>query len=465
MQGTRVGFMQTSVYRETHDGQPVERIECRNEIEVKRSGQTSKMKIEATSLEKPTGELISFESVMEMGPQPRRTTGRVVGNRLEMETIEREKKTPALMRWSPDYGGFNAPEQSLRRKPMQPGERRSLESLMPGFIQLATVELYAKDWEKIDLPSGSKELLRIELVAILPDAQKTRQTLWADRSGETLKMHSNEMNVDIVRTTKADALKKDAGRMLDLNVQTAVKLDRPIPNAHETKTIRYRLHLDGDDPAKVFPAGPTQQIKSIDANTAELTVYSIRAGQKDGNPAAPADPPSDADRLPNSLLQSDDPLVVSLAEEAAGKETDPWKAAVKLEKFVREYIHSKDFSQVFASAAEAAKSREGDCTEHAVLLAAMCRAKKIPARVAVGLVYTGQQTKEGFVPEFAYHMWVEAYFDGRWVPLDATLGHGGIGAAHLKIAHSNLQGASMYSSFLPVVQVVGRLKIEVIGVE
>jgi transglutaminase-like putative cysteine protease len=62
-------------------------------------------------------------------------------------------------------------------------------------------------------------------------------------------------------------------------------------------------------------------------------------------------------------------------------------------------------------------------------------------------------------------MWVEAYFDGRWVPLDATLGHGGIGAAHLKIAHSNLQGASMYSSFLPVVQVVGRLKIEVIGVE
>ena len=201
-----------------------------------------------------------------------------------------------------------------------------------------------------------------------------------------------------------------------------------------------------------------------DANTAELTVYSIRPGLKDGNPNAAAEQPDDADRRPNAMIQSDDPQVVSLAEEAAGQEADPWKTAVKLEKFVHDYITAKDFSQVLASAAETAKSREGDCTEHAVLLAALCRAKKIPARVVIGLVYCERPTKQGVSPEFAYHMWVEAYIEGRWIPIDATLGRGGIGAAHLKVANVDLADASM-TSFLPVVQVAGRLKVEVLEVE
>jgi hypothetical protein len=54
---------------------------------------------------------------------------------------------------------------------------------------------------------------------------------------------------------------------------------------------------------------------------------------------------------------------------------------------------------------------------------------------------------------------------GIWIPIDATLAQGGIAADHLKLAHSNLKGASAYSSFLPVVQVVGRLKIEIMVVE
>ena len=50
-------------------------------------------------------------------------------------------------------------------------------------------------------------------------------------------------------------------------------------------------------------------------------------------------------------------------------------------------------------------------------------------------------------------MWTEVYIDKRWIPIDGTLALGGIGAGHLEIAHTNLQGASAYSAFLPVVQV------------
>ena len=65
---------------------------------------------------------------------------------------------------------------------------------------------------------------------------------------------------------------------------------------------------------------------------------------------------------------------------------------------------------------------------------------------------------------FGYHMWTEVYIDKRWIPIDGTLALGGIGAGHLEIAHTNLEGASVYSAFLPVVQILGRLKIEIIDV-
>ncbi len=148
-----------------------------------------------------------------------------------------------------------------------------------------------------------------------------------------------------------------------------------------------------------------------------------------------------------------------MSQMAAGDDKDPWRAALAVVLFIDPATTEKDFSQAFATAAEVAANPVGDCTEHAVLLAALARARGIPARAAVGLVYMqGAQS-------LGYHMWTEVYIGNRWIPLDATLGQGGIGAAHLKLGHSSLKGAAAYSSFLPVIQVIGRLKVEVLEVE
>ena len=99
------------------------------------------------------------------------------------------------------------------------------------------------------------------------------------------------------------------------------------------------------------------------------------------------------------------------------------------------------------------------CTQHAVLLAALARARGIPARVEIGLVYAEDHAG------FAFHMWNAVWIDGHWIPLDATRGLGGIGAAHLKLADSSLQGEAAYSCFLPVTQVIGQAKIEILEAE
>ena len=86
-------------------------------------------------------------------------------------------------------------------------------------------------------------------------------------------------------------------------------------------------------------------------------------------------------------LQCDDPEIVRAAREAAGAETHPADKARALTEWVYKRIAKKDYAVGFASAKEALLAREGDCTQHSVLLAALLRAEGIPSRVAVGVTY------------------------------------------------------------------------------
>jgi hypothetical protein len=388
-----------------------------------------------------------------------RETGEVRGDHLDIRVAGSLPAAPSdvTLAWKPGDGGPTAAEESLSRRPMQPGERRKLQVLEPAVNLVTEVEMTARDFEPTATPSGVRRLLRVERVTRLPGGQKLEEdTIWCDRTGEAMKTLVSGAGLESYRASKAEALENADAAEFDLLAAAKVPVDRPRADPHQMRQVRYRIRLKRSDPAGLLITGPTQAVRPIDPHTAEITVYAIRPGQPDGNRDAPADPPGAGDRRPNSFIQSDDPLVVSLAEKAAGKERDPWPTAVALEHFVDEYVTKKDFAQVFASAAEVAKSREGDCKAHAMLLAALARARGIPARVAMGLVYLkGSQA-------FFYHMWTEVYIDGRWVPIDGTLGRGGLGAGHLKLAQSNLGGASALAAFLPVAQVFGQMQIEML---
>ena len=106
------------------------------------------------------------------------------------------------------------------------------------------------------------------------------------------------------------------------------------------------MRLETADPATVFPSGPSQQVKSLDPHTAEITVYAIRPGDRFGNPDAQAEYhlPA-ADREPNNLIQSDDPAIVAAAEKAAGGKQDAWEVVQALESFVCGVITEKDYTQ------------------------------------------------------------------------------------------------------------------------
>ena len=343
---------------------------------------------------------------------------------------------------------------------MKPGETRKFKSLMPlaTDVAVADVTLVTDDYEMTKMLEGQRELLKIDVTMKAGGPHDTKQSMWIDRRGEVLKVFTSDMGgMSTYRTSREVAMRASDSGSFDLGRFSTVPVGN-IANAHDTKKITYRIKLKHANPQEVFAHGGSQQVKVIDDHTAEVIVLAI-GPKTPAKLAVKPDEPKEEDVAANNLIQSDDRRVKELAASVLPEETDNWKLALAIENAVFRKMTSKNFSTAFATAAEVARSFEGDCTEHAVLLAALCRARGIPARVAIGLVYYPPQRG------FAFHMWNEVWTGERGVPLDGTLGRGGIGAAHLKLVDSSLAGADSFSAFMPVAKVMGQLEIELEEVE
>ncbi len=458
MGGTKVGHTRTRFEPLPEDDQQLVQIKAESQMSMKRFDQTVEQKIAVTSVEHPDGRLVRFSSSMGTPPNDTSTTGRFERGQLHLTTTTPGKAEKTALAWDPQWSGFFGTEQSLQNKPMKPGEKRTVKSLMAVFNMVGESQFTAVGYETTKLLSGERTLLRIESSTKIGGTQ-IESVIWTDEQGETLKTSIPALNQETYRTNREIALRTGSGPAFDLGAASVVKVARRLARPHLTQNIVYRAAIQDGDPTETFPSGPTQSVKRLDEHTAEITVIALRPETATGGALGTSQPPTDDDLAPNNLIQSDDPAVIKIAGSVAADQSNPWFVAQALEKRIQELVDVTEFSQAIASAAEVAQSRQGDCTEHAMLLAAVCRARQIPARVAIGLVYYGQ------AGGFAYHMWTEVWIDRHWIPLDATLGQGGIGAAHLKVAESNLAGASGYTAILPVFDVMGRLELKIVAVD
>jgi transglutaminase-like putative cysteine protease len=131
-----------------------------------------------------------------------------------------------------------------------------------------------------------------------------------------------------------------------------------------------------------------------------------------------ADRPGRQHTRPSFLIDFDEPVFKPvLADARAQLGAAPSIDAVV--RFVERFITNKHMGRGYDIASIVAKRREGDCTEHAVLLTALARAFKLPARVVSGLVLTeveGRQLAFG-------HAWAEVFRAGRWQRADAAFTH------------------------------------------
>jgi len=159
---------------------------------------------------------------------------------------------------------------------------------------------------------------------------------------------------------------------------------------------------------------------------------------------------------PTRFLESDRKQIIDLAHRAVNGTKDAVEAVKRIEAFVAKYVEDRSLSVGYASAAEVAASKQGDCSEFAVLTAALCRAVGIPAQVVVGVAYVDDFAGH---QGFGGHAWTRAYVGTKWVGLDASFksaGRGGYDAGHIALAAGNGEPGDL----LNLATTLGQFKID-----
>ena len=319
--GSRIGYTHLVMEPAEEDGQPVLRFHYDDQLKLRRFGADTVVSTRLTSLETREGGLLSFRSEMQTGPGAMVSEGRREGDQLKLRTSNQGKVEEHSLPWNKQYGGFFADQLSLRRQPMRPGETRRLQALLPVLNVVGQVRLEAVALEAVELPSGTGQLLRINVTTDI-GAAEIKSVLWTDPQGKPHKVKDLQLGMEAVLATREDAQRATSGGGFDLGFDTIVRIDRPLRDPHRTRRVVYRAKLTEGDVKPLFAVGLSQTVRPVEGQAVEVTVQAVRPDQPPTLPGASSDPPTDADRQASTMLQSDDPAVRKMAESVAAGESD-----------------------------------------------------------------------------------------------------------------------------------------------
>jgi transglutaminase-like putative cysteine protease len=131
-------------------------------------------------------------------------------------------------------------------------------------------------------------------------------------------------------------------------------------------------------------------------------------------PAPEVAPPLAAQRGPSFFVDYDEPAVAPFRAAVAALGVSP--ADADLARLVDGWIVKKNMTRGIDPASRVARRREGDCSEHAVLLAAAARLAGRPSRIVLGVALL---PVDGRLRAFG-HAWAEIHDGTAWRTADAT---------------------------------------------
>ncbi len=289
---------------------------------------------------------------------------------------------------------------------------------------------------------------------------------YLDENGRSLRSNFSVIPGFGVTLVAADrALAEQAVNPPELLASTMIAMKEPIEQPRELRRARYALTLSGEDASGLddLPNTVVQQVafdaaRGVAMVTVDLDVTTD--AEEDKQPTKP-----DERYLQSTTLMNhrDAKLVAMVGKATArlGDDATLLERGEVLRRYVNQVVHQKDLSVGFATASEVARTGQGDCSEHAVLLGALLRGAGIPSRLVSGVIYVEEFLGAEHV--FGYHMWAQGWIDGRWVDLDATLpGDRGYDAAHIALTTSAMTegGGMMLNDMVELTPLIGRLAIE-----
>ncbi len=478
MAGSKIGYAHNTMAR---DGKLIHTASTMR-MEVGRVSQPVAITVEETTTETLRGVPVRFESSMNMAVMKTAIRGVVKDGRVTIVTsqygIEQTKTfefpAGAVMTW----GMYR---ESLLRG-FEPGTQYTLEVYAPDLRLdgAVTATTRVAEWEPFE--HRRRRLRGHKVVVEMKSPVGSLEIVsWVDKNGLPLKSvvaAAGMGDLVLIATDQQTALADFVPPEVFLT--TVIDAKRKIdPKAAHRITYRIKA-LNADTRLDELPVTDMQTVAKRTDRTIEVIVSrqsheptsgrgvaAVHRGgpsRVDGRTGLRQSPSELAEYLEgNLMINTKDPELVKLAKRAANGETESFALGDRLRRFVTDYVRTKSLNVGFATASEVCRRKEGDCSEHALLLAALGRLNGLPSRVVVGLVYVPVLGERNDV--FGYHMWTEFWIEGRWIGFDAALRESRCSPSRIAFATSSLKNSGLADLSLPLLSKIGAIDIEVLKVE
>ncbi len=426
-------------------------------LTMSRAGVSLTATMTAEMVETPDGKPLSFKIVQDLGIIKTEVSGTVQPDgKLALVNRSAGTEQKSIIDWP--SGALMAEGARLlqEEKGLQEGTEYSYRMFEPSMARALDAKTIIGSREQVDLLGRVVTLTEITTLLSMPEMGEMASKSYYDEDFNLQKSVTPTMgiNTEMVACAKEFALGKND--VVELVGKMFIDSPAPLGDLDSAESVTY--HLEPLPDAKMtIPPNDNQQVRKLDGGKVVITVKPVAA------PAGVTFPYKGDDETvlkalePTQFVQSDHETIIELARRAVGGTKDAAEAVNKIEAFVADYVEDKNLSVGYASAVEVASSKQGDCTEHAVLAAALCRAVGIPAQVVTGLAYVGEW--RGLANGFGGHAWTQAYVGGKWIGLDAAFrgaGMGGYDAGHIALAAGNGNPGDFFS----LVTTMGQFEIE-----
>ena len=319
----------------------------------------------------------------------------------------------------------------------------------PDLLEAVPVTVAVGQNTSLELRGRAAEGIHVKLTMTVR-GNALDMDMYVDEEMNTLKTvtHRMGMSVEMVACSEQEA----TGKMSPTEIirATFVAAPKTLTAKQRDNPITYAIRRISKAPLSIISTG--EQTSSPKGEMLALHIEPARLESGGKLPYEGDDPAVLAALEASHWIQSDAGEIIALANIAKRNATHPAQAAANVSSFVMAYIRDKNFEVGYASALEVLKSRQGDCTEHALLTAALCRALGIPAQVVFGLVYVDRFEDQTDI--FGGHAWTRVYVDDAWVSIDAAVGKFDTG--HIALAVSNDGNPA---DFFQIADILGDIEI------
>jgi hypothetical protein len=430
--GTPVGISREIANR-TPDGSF---FESHLEVRVSRMGAPLVMLMRTTEQDDPDGRLVRFYSEIDMSGSRMALSGEVTGDTLLIHSEGGGSKNTRLLSWDEGAIGQATIDRMVRQRLKRGETEFTLRVFDPQWAEFRTVIFRNTGTVSDAAEAESQTYTRVEQYHDGADIPTI--TAWLNGDFRVQRMIFKQMGIEITieRITADEAGRLQMDPSFDVIRRSRITCTGDLDEPHRLRDVVFSLRFSRPVSRVDGFSGPNQEILRWDGRSLELRV-SREILNRESAPVESLGVFLGSDRY----IQSDHPLIRALADSiVAAGDAEGIELARRMAHWVDMRIKNKGFSRGFAPALEVIRTRAGDCTEHAVLLAALLRAAGIPARVIVGLAYD-----DGFL---IGHMWTEAHV-GYWQTVDAL--DASLNPVRLRITASSderaMNGADMINAY------------------